>query len=1203
MIAPARLLSVRMLGFKSFADRTVVDFGPGISAIVGPNGSGKSNLADALRWTLGEQGRALRARRSEDVVWAGSERRAATGMADVTLMLDNADGLLPVDYGVVELGRRLYRSGENEYLLNRTRVRLRDLVDLLDAAHLADNAFLFIGQGMVDQALALRPEERRPLFEEVAGVRRHERRRRRADEQLTEAGANLARVRDVLAELRPQARRLAAQAEQQAARRSSGDDLANALMDSAHHRWHAAATREQLSGSVHRAAQGSVDAALTALGDAEAAVLAASADLTASAEAEGLLLASLDAALARLTDLRLADGRMTSDRANEERELDRARAELAAAEGGLETARGAAVEPVPAPDAGLEAVLGAAERAVVDADAEVAALRATEQVHDAARDAVRRAIVARQAERETARRMSDETAHRAAEQRDQAEAARVRRAAGEARLAEIGAALEAAVVGESDTATARRLTRASVEAAEAAHSVAVSRVAELDQRIRSAQARIVPRVAVAVSPTIDGSPRLADRLEVEPAWRQAVAAALAEALDAPIVSRATLRGFADVTGTAIVSDADGTADRQRDVDRAFHARVVETGGGMLGDAVRRDPSGVGRVLLARSGWAPDLATALDLQPDMPVGWTVTTRDGSATVGPLVVALEPERDRLERRAEEERLGRAVAAMGAELKVARRELTETAAALEAARSDEVAAIASETRSSAARQRLEEEERSAGREAETATRDVAWHEAQLIRVEADERRAREALDEAEAVDDEKGPAGAAEPARVEAIETWEGRARELRATRDRLVEERSMAEAARRAAEGRRAVAAAAVASMEERITRLNSGIAGRVEAIATLTAQRESQARELAAAAAIEADLRQRAERLRAGSADGRARLAAAERGASTAREALRRCEDTLRSAELADVEARLALDGVREALLVDLAAMGEVGLERLRRALPAGVDLPVSDDDAAVFEAALAAIGPTWATDPPTGEPPTAARLAALRRRFHELGATNPFADQEYAEIKDRLDGLENQESDLQDAIEGTRRLIVELSGLIADQFRTTFQALESSFDRRFRQLFGGGFARLELTEPADLSATGVEIIARPPGKKSQALAMLSGGERALTAVALLFAMLEVRPVPFCVLDEVDAALDEANIGRFTDALTDLARETQFIVITHNRGTIEVADALYGVTVGDDSVSRVISLRLDEAAAIAEERRADRATRAAAVGSS
>ena len=277
--AEPRLLALRLQGFKSFAERTNVEFGPGISAVVGPNGSGKSNLADALRWALGEQGRALRSRRSEDVIWAGSDKRAAQGMADVTLVLDNADGLLPVDFQVLELGRRLYRSGENDYLLNKSRIRLRDLVDLLDAAHLADNAFLFIGQGMVDQALALRPEERRPLFEEVAGVRRHERRRRRAEEQLVESEANLARAEDILGELRPQARRLAAQAEQQATRESTADELASALLLAMHARWHEAAARLAVAQADRDAARDAADRAMATLVAAETATAALAGEL------------------------------------------------------------------------------------------------------------------------------------------------------------------------------------------------------------------------------------------------------------------------------------------------------------------------------------------------------------------------------------------------------------------------------------------------------------------------------------------------------------------------------------------------------------------------------------------------------------------------------------------------------------------------------------------------------------------------------------------------------------------------------------------------------------------------------------------------------------------------------------------------------------------------------------------------------------
>ncbi|HSL33917.1 MAG TPA: AAA family ATPase, partial [Candidatus Limnocylindrales bacterium] len=310
MGAPARLLALRLQGFKSFAERTTVEFGGGISAVVGPNGSGKSNLADALRWSLGEQGRALRSRKSEDVIFAGSDRRSALGMADVTLVLDNTDGLLPVDYSVLELGRRLYRSGENDYLMNRQRVRLRDIVDLLDAAHLADNAFLFIGQGMVDQALALRPEERRPLFEEVAGVRRHERRRRKAEDQLAESEANLARVEDILGELRPQARRLAAQAEQQATRLTAGEQLADALILAAHARWHEAAARAAETAARRDRERADADRAMAALQAAEESAASVASELAVRADAERERREAHEAARTALTELQLRTARL-----------------------------------------------------------------------------------------------------------------------------------------------------------------------------------------------------------------------------------------------------------------------------------------------------------------------------------------------------------------------------------------------------------------------------------------------------------------------------------------------------------------------------------------------------------------------------------------------------------------------------------------------------------------------------------------------------------------------------------------------------------------------------------------------------------------------------------------------------------------------------------------------------------------------------
>jgi chromosome segregation protein len=403
-------------------------------------------------------------------------------------------------------------------------------------------------------------------------------------------------------------------------------------------------------------------------------------------------------------------------------------------------------------------------------------------------------------------------------------------------------------------------------------------------------------------------------------------------------------------------------------------------------------------------------------------------------------------------------------------------------------------------------------------------------------------------------------------------------------------------------------------EERIARADRDATALAERRATIEVERDALGSELATAAEAESRARAALDELRAADAAGRSRLGEAERTASAARERLREADERLRAADHAELEARLGLESLKEQLLVELAGLGGLGMAELERvagtpggessAAGAGEDEGDGDggagndddgdngdgDESRALAAALDAVAPRWAAAPPDREPPSSARLGQLRRRYHELGAANPFAVEEYAEVRARLETLEAQQHDLRDAIARTRDLIEQLNRMIAEQFATTFRALEAAFDRRFGQLFGGGYAKLSLTDPGDLSATGVEIVARPPGKRAQPLAMLSGGERALTAVALLFAMLEVRPVPFCVLDEVDAALDEANVGRFSDALRSLADRTQFIVITHNRGTIEAADALYGVTVGDDSVSRVISLRLDEARAIAERHR-------------
>jgi chromosome segregation protein len=1237
-MSAARLLAIRLQGFKSFAEPTVVEFGPGISAIVGPNGSGKSNLADALRWALGEQGRSLRIRKAEDVIFAGSERRAALGMADVTIVLDNADRLLPLDYAVVEVGRRLYRSGENDYLVNRTRVRLRDLVELLEAAHLADNAFLFIGQGMVDQALALRPEERRPLFEEAAGVRRHERRRRRAEDQLLEAEANLGRVADLIAELRPHARRLAAQAERLAAQASVVRELVAAILADGHRRWAAAAERLEEAARQRRAALADLDRAVAegrAAEDRTAALRTAVEALAAGVDEAGR---AHEAALAKLTDLRLQEARRASEAEALARERQRLRATTAATRTELEAAEAVLAEPLPEPDLDTAATLAATERAIEDARAELAVLRRTHAAESERRAAVERAAAVRRAEAEAARRRRVDLGRRVAE--------------AEADLADLRERL-AAAVRERTLADERRTTaaaeleaareaerRASAAEAAAAAALAASETlrAELLGAVGGARARLaeletlVGVDASAGRPTVDGR-RVLDALVVPAEFRAAVAGALGDVLRAVVVEADRLPETSPDEGLFVVAEwADPIGEGHpagrlegsiaevagSSTAESFLARVRAAGGGRLADVVAGDETTLAAGLLGRSVWLPTAEAVVALGPALPPGWVAVSRDGRLRLeGPSLRVGDPDPS-LDRRAALEQARRDVERLEAELARAEGDHRRRLGELETARAERRVADSNVRRAEAALEAAEARGRDLERAVARLEQDVRWHEANVAQLASALRSAEAAL---AAFDDPPptSPVGAAaigaadDPAleaelrrRDVALAELEARRAELAATIARQTEARRVAETRRARAEAARDLARARLAELERAAAELDARAAEALAGETTLGA-------ELAAAEAAERTARATLDDRRLRLAAERQRLAAAEAAIGAYREEIRAAEDRHRALESAEVEARLALDACREQLVVELAALGEVGegvLEALLLEAAGGTAAGRADTAtvgvvagsavadggeggtgrASHLERLIETLVERWSTTPPPAEGPPASRIGQLKRRVAELGAVNPFAAAEYAEVRERLERLEAQETDLRAAIARTRRLIEELNDLVARQFATTFEALGAAFERRFHQLFGGGQARLVLTEPGDLTATGVDIVARPPGKKLQPLAMLSGGERALTAVALLFAMLEVRPVPFCVLDEVDAALDEANIGRFRTALRELATGTQFVVITHNRGTIEEADALYGVTVGDDSVSRVISLRLDEARALADRSR-------------
>jgi chromosome segregation protein len=1180
--ARGRLAALRLVGFKSFADRTLIEFGPGISAVIGPNGSGKSNLADALRWTLGEQGRLLRTRRAEDVIFAGSSARRAIGMADVTLVIDNSDRLLPVDYGEVELGRRLYRSGENEYLLNRQRVRLRDLVELLDAGNLADNAFLFIGQGMVDQALALRPEERRPLFEEAAGVRRHERRRRQAENELAEAEANLERLRDLLSELRPQARRLAAQAEQLEARRSAGAELAEAVLAAARARLTStseAAQREQVELDRARAA---ADAALRELHIAETEAATVAAAISQQAEVERERRAALDAQRARLAELRIEGARVESEEAALVRQRARVTSERSAAEQRIDDARSALASPRPPGDPGIAAQLELVEQQLAEVESAPASDDATARAQRAAREAEVRAGRARVAELGTA--LADIEARLAQLEPRASQAASERAAA--------LAALEQVLERTGQLTEQVDEARAAADRANAAAQLARQRSVDAEEGLVAARTELAGLEAAARAGRNEGLARaarargaqlLGEGLEVEPRFATAVGAVLGGWAAAFVVDERAALALADRGGRLVLDDT----GRRPGSATAAQARAVADaaathGGGLLVDAVRRDPRGVVTRLLGETIWLPTLEMALALRGSLPAGWRAVTLAGEAVGDTGLLSLAGGETLLERARRRDELNGEVVKLQTKAEAARleserlaRELAETRRALGEAERE----LGGERR----RWRVADDaERSAHRHHDQLERETNWLRARVESASSELAAAEQLLASTET---DLPNAGSNGPAKAsvggdeklgERNAALEERREELRRTQaaansaiERWHEERRRADIALKIDEAR----LVELVAEEHQLVELESALAGTRETMATTLAQHSLAEQELA---------RELHELVTAAAGD-RARLADAEKQAVGARERLRGAEQASRRLELAAIEHRLQLEQLREQLLVELAGIGSDGRQALLSAAGgSAVDgAPGEQDEGRGLEDALERLTTLWLAEPAAEAPPSANRLATLRRRFHELGAGNPYALEEYAEVSERLAGLETQRNDLEEAIRSTRELIASLSQLITDQFRRTFAALEDAFARRFNELFGGGEAQLSLTDPEDLSATGVEIHARPPGKKRQPLSMLSGGERALTAVCLLLAMLEVRPVPFCVLDEVDAALDEANVGRFSKALRGLAERTQFIVITHNRGTIEGADALYGVTLGEDAASRIVSLRLPD----------------------
>jgi chromosome segregation protein len=1146
----SRLRELRLHGFKSFADATRFVFEPGVNAVIGPNGSGKSNMADAVRWVLGEQSnRSLRTRRADDVIFAGSESRGPQGMAEAILTLDNADGWLPIDFEEVSIGRRAFRSGESEYLINGARARLRDVVGLLGEGRLGANELVVVGQGTVDAALSLRPEERRQLFEEAAGVKNLQVRRNEASARLAKARDNLTRVSDLIGELKPQVRRLALQAEHQQQHATLGRRALGLVQEtfrrrerSAHEGLGEARRRAAATEAALEAFRADQDAGRRALVDAEARYWAADeaardAGRQSEATRETVIRAEgrLDGLAARMRELEASASRADAD-------LVEARSALAALATG---ATDDALHPALAAAAASEDRWRAAVTSLADADA---ALLAAEEELARLRRSESAGI-------EQAARRSEEVA-RIEARRDQASselaAITARRAEASAAVEASGAARQSAEAAKA--AAERELDRAAAErdAAQERADTTRQHAAELTERLAAArgelsaledQARHAGRLGASLA-AAGWSPLLDALIAPEEAW-PAIEALVGGELDATLL-------WHDAEMSSILDDARGAA-RLLAVDGGTDAARAEALGAVRAERTVADWIGPGApTLFHRAAIAPDLDALLHGWRRLPPGWAAVTPRGDLADGRGILVVR---------------GGAEPAGGiaAQQHARRRALTETTATLDRQRADAVAAAheaaealrAARDRHVRAREALDAAEalvrrrraadeaaiaaaRRLASDAERLTAELAAATPSSSQVAAPGEELRERLARAVAV-----------------AESVRRRRDEAAAARDvaraAWSERRAEAEAAELQSAGQRqerVVLAGRVAQLEAEVPRIRASLAALHDELA--------RARDAAAAVRVTDDAAQ--ERRSVADADRdrlRGELLELERtaGGSTAR-----LTELERDAQAAAIEASR-----REEVLVGLGRERELALESLG-AETAGIELD------AELAAELAALD----------DERLAADLRTVRRTLAQIGSVNPFAISEHAEMAGRLEDLSTQDRDLRAAIASTEELIARLDGEIGEQFDRAFRAIGERFDEYCQLLFAGGSASLQLADEGDGEAPGgIEIAVRPPGKRLQRLAMLSGGERALTGVALLFAMLSVNPVPFCILDEVDAALDEANIGRFADALRRLAETIDFVVITHNRATIEIADTIYGVTMTDAAVSRVLSLRLSD----------------------
>jgi len=1192
------LKTLTLKGFKSFASATTLRLEPGVTCVVGPNGSGKSNVVDAISWVLGEQGaKALRGGKMEDVIFAGTAGRPPLGRAEVTLTIDNTDSALPIDYTEVSITRRMFRSGESEYEINGDSCRLLDIQELLSDSGIGREMHVVVGQGQLDSVLQSRPEDRRGFIEEAAGVLKHRKRKEKALRKLDAMQANLTRLTDLTTELRRQlkplgrqaevARRAAAiQAELRDARlRLLADDLTSLR---------ASIEKEVADESAIRERRGAVEADLAAMQVRESQLeqaIAADAPRLAAAQDTWYRLSALVERIGGTVRLAAERERHLAEPPDElpaGRDPDELEAEAEA----LREAEDAVAEELTRAREQLAAAVGERtewEKRVADAErAIVAAARAAADRREGLAklagqvDALRSKSTAGTEEMDRLATAATEAHGRAAQAQGEFDAVQ----------GEVGA-LDAGELGLDEVH----------EAAVAAHEEAQNTLRELTdaereaERDRSSWRARADALALGLHRK-DGAGALLAAGERLPGLLGSVAALLSVEPGHEAALATALGGLADAVAVAAPLDADAALRLLKSQDAGRASMLI---GGVALPPVDRSSW---PMLSGSARWALDLVTGPPaLQPALaralervavvanldeasrlvetyPAVRAVTPEGdlvgadaavGGSASAPSMIEVQAAVDEARQKADEatarcERLQLAleeararVQACATEVDRALAQLHESDAKMSAV-AEQLAELGSAARSAAAEAERLEQARYQAEQARAET--VRTLEEAELRLE----QAQDApLDEEPSTEERDDAAQALSDARqieVEArlaVRTAEERARALAGRADglerqaRQEREARARQAAARIARARGAVIAAAVALVGREITqRLARSVTAAEAERDAAAAQRRARDAELAGVRTQARELSGQLERL----------------------------TDAVHRDEVARAEQRLRVEGLESK------AVEEHGVDVDSLIAEYGPAQPMPPSAAEMAEFHTARERGETVTEPPPGPFDRATcekRASKADREYRLLGKVNPLALEEFAALEERHKFLSEQLEDLKATRRDLLTVVKEVDERIHDVFASAFADTAREFELVFATLFPGGEGKLTLTDPENLLTTGIEVEARPPGKKVKRLSLLSGGERSLVAVALLVAIFRARPSPFYVLDEIEAALDDTNLGRLITLMDELRTTSQLIVITHQKRTMEIADALYGVSMRGDGITTVISQRMRELA--------------------